>query len=120
MSSGFDSLRDLEQALKPTEPTFIPRPKVKVLSRGTEIDRMQVIEEAGGIYDAIHLAARATRRILMERRKTEMDPYVTNVDGLKTIEAGEIDPRDRLLKPTTEWLQDYYAKKANEGWFWFR
>ena len=114
----FREFREVYTAHK--EPEFQPRTKDKVLSRGTGIDREAVIGQCNSIYEAIHLAARATRRILVERRRSELDPYVSNVDGLQAIEAGEINPDDRLLVPTDEWRQTYYAKKLNQGWFWYR
>lgn len=121
MSSGFDALQELKTELaKETEIEFKERPKHKILSRGTEVNRELVIEKSSSIYEAIHVAARTTRRILVERRREELDPYVSGVDGLKAIENGEINPDDRLLEPTNEWRKEYYTQKLNEGWFWYR
>ena len=121
MSSGFDALRELRTELrKEDEIEFKERPKHKILSRGIEVDKELVIAKSASIYEAIHVAARTTRRLLNERRREELDPYVTAVDGLKAIETGDVNPADRLLEPTAEWRKNYYAEKTNEGWFWYR
>lgn len=94
------------------EREFAERPKHKVLSRGTEVDRAKVIDRTdGNQFYAVMAAARATRNILQERRRSEIDPFVSGIDGLKAIESGEVDFRDLISVPDEEFKRKLQQQK---------
>lgn len=101
---------------------FVARPKVKILSRATELNRESIRNNVGGNqFHMIHVAARMTRRIQADRRKDEIDPYVTHIDALKVLQDEPVEISDYLLTvPNDEWSRAYWGKKLNEGWFWYR
>lgn len=99
-------------------PVFQERPRTKVASRGTQIDRERVRKNMGGSqFHMILVAARVTRDIINTRRKTEIDPYVSGVDGLLAVESGEINRDDWLQVPDAEFLQKLQEKqRTNDSW----
>ena len=120
MSSGFDSLAEFRDGTINEEPTpYVRKPKVP--SRGGDFDRDVCRKNAGGgQHVMILVAARMAREILKERRKSEMDPFVTGIDGLLKLESGDFELEDYYIKPSPEWVRKYYDSRLNEGWFWFR
>lgn len=98
-----------------TEREFQERPTAKVDSRGNTIDRATVMKNVGGQQAwMVHVAARMTRRMLADRRKTEIDPYVTPVDALLEIEKGPVNIEEYIMiPPSKEWVERWYASRAN-------
>lgn len=99
------------------EPEFKPRPKTKISTRGGEFDRDICRELSGGSqFVMILIAAHMAREVLVARRKTEIDPYVTAIDGLLKLQEGGFDPENYVKTPSVEWVRDYYKSRINEGW----
>lgn len=100
------------------QPEFKTRPKTKVASRGEQINRATCLANSADTqFGMILIAARMTREITLERRRSEIDPYVSGVDGLLKLQEGKFNLDDYLLIPTQEWIQAYYANNLNQETF---
>lgn len=68
----------------------------RIESRSSEIDLERCVENAGGRYDLVVIAAQRLRE--MKRRARETNGWVTPIDALKEVEAGTLNITDYLAK----------------------
>jgi hypothetical protein len=72
--------------------------KARILSRGPEIDMEQCVRQAGGgRYDMVLIGAQRLRELKRIHRE-DTTRYVTCVDALREIQAGQVDLADYLAK----------------------
>jgi hypothetical protein len=72
--------------------------KAITLSRGPEIDMEKCVQQAGGgRYDMVLIGAQRLRELKRQHRE---DPtkYITCVDALREIQAGQVSLADYLAK----------------------
>jgi DNA-directed RNA polymerase omega subunit len=69
---------------------------VRIESRSGEIDTELCVNNAGGRYDLVIVAAQRLRE--MKRRARETNQYVTPIDALKEIESGSVSIIDYMAK----------------------
>jgi DNA-directed RNA polymerase omega subunit len=69
---------------------------VRIESRSGEIDTELCVNNAGGRYDLVIVAAQRLRE--MKRRARETNQYVTPIDALKEIESGSVSILDYMAK----------------------
>jgi hypothetical protein len=72
--------------------------KSRILSRGPEIDMEQCVRQSGGgRYDMVLIGAQRLRELKRVHRE-DVNRYVTCVDALKEIQAGQVNLEDYLAK----------------------
>jgi hypothetical protein len=72
--------------------------KARIDSRGPEIDMEQCVRQAGGgRYDLVLIAAQRLRELKRIHRENA-NRYVTCVDALREIQAGQVSLVDYLAK----------------------
>ncbi len=72
--------------------------KPRIASRGPEIDMEKCVQQAGGgRYDMILIAAQRLRELKRIHRE-DTSRYVTCVDALHEIQAGQVNLVDYLAK----------------------
>jgi hypothetical protein len=72
--------------------------KARVESRGPEIDMEQCVQQAGGgRYDMVLIGAQRLRELKRIHRE-DTSRYVTCVDALHEIQAGQVKLEDYLAK----------------------
>ena len=70
--------------------------KARIESRSDQIDTELCVEHAGGRYDLVIAASQRLRE--MKRRARETNQYVTPIDVLLEIQAGQLNMMDYLAK----------------------
>ena len=68
----------------------------KIISRSSEIDMEQCVNNAGSRYDLVIAAAQRLRE--MKQRAQTTNTHVTTIDALKEVESGTFNMRDYLNK----------------------
>ena len=72
--------------------------KPRIDSRGPQIDMEKCVRQAGGgRYDMVLIGAQRLRELKRQHR-TNADRYVTCVDALIEVQAGQVDLADYLAK----------------------
>lgn len=72
--------------------------KSKIASRGPNIDTEECVRQAGGgRYDLILIAAQRLRELKRVHRE-DTTRYVTPVDALMEVQAGQVNLEDYLAK----------------------
>jgi hypothetical protein len=72
--------------------------KPRIASRGPEIDMEKCVREAGGgRYDMVLIGAQRLRELKRVHRE-DATGYVTCVDALREIQAGQVNLVDYLAK----------------------
>jgi hypothetical protein len=72
--------------------------KARIASRGPEIDMEKCVQQAGGgRYDMVLIGAQRLRELKRVHRE-DTSRYVTCVDALAEIEAGQVSLIDYLAK----------------------
>lgn len=71
--------------------------KSKIASRGPIIDTERCVDNIGGRYDLILVAAQRLRE-LKRLHRADTTRYVTCVDALMEVQAGQVNLYDYLLK----------------------
>ena len=72
--------------------------KPRIDSRGPQIDMEKCVRQAGGgRYDMVLIGAQRLRELKRQHR-TNTDRYVTCVDALIEVQAGQVDLADYLAK----------------------
>jgi hypothetical protein len=72
--------------------------KPRIESRGPQIDMEKCVQQAGGgRYDMVLIGAQRLRELKRQHR-TNTDRYVTCVDALHEIQAGQVNLVDYLAK----------------------
>ena len=72
--------------------------KARIESRGPEIDMERCVQQAGGgRYDMVLIGAHRLRELKRIHRE-DTTRYVTCVDALRDIQAGQVDLSDYLAK----------------------
>lgn len=72
--------------------------KVRIASRGPGIDTEECVRQAGGgRYDLVLIAAQRLRELKRIHRE-DTTRYVTPVDALMEVEAGQVNLLDYLAK----------------------
>ena len=72
--------------------------KARILSRGPEIDMEKCVRQAGGgRYDMVLIGAQRLRELKRQHRE-DTGRYVTCVDALNEIQAGQVKLADYLAK----------------------
>jgi hypothetical protein len=72
--------------------------KARILSRGPEIDMEKCVRQAGGgRYDMVLIGAQLLRELKRIHRE-DTNRYVTCVDALHEIQAGQVSLVDYLAK----------------------
>lgn len=72
--------------------------KIRIASRGPEIDMEKCVREAGGgRYDMVLIGAQRLRELKRQHRDNP-NRYVTCVDALHEIQAGQVSLADYLAK----------------------
>jgi DNA-directed RNA polymerase subunit K/omega len=69
---------------------------VRIESRSGEIDTELCVANAGGRYDLVIAAAQRLRE--MKRRARETNEYVTPIDALLEVQAGQLNMIDYMAK----------------------
>ena len=70
--------------------------KARVESRSREVDNERCVEQAGGRYDLIIVAAQRLRE--MKSRARETNQSVTAIDALLEVQSGQVNILDYLIK----------------------
>ena len=70
--------------------------KPRIDSRTSQVDTEQCVDQAGGRYDLVIAAAQRLREL--KRRARETDVYVTPIDALLEMQAGQINILDYMAK----------------------
>jgi DNA-directed RNA polymerase subunit K/omega len=70
--------------------------KSRIDSRTSQIDTEQCVAQAGGRYDMVIATAQRLREL--KRRARETNVYVTPIDALLEMQAGQIDMLDYMAK----------------------
>jgi DNA-directed RNA polymerase omega subunit len=68
----------------------------RIESRSGEINTERCVEQAGGRYDLVLIAAQRLREL--KRQHRESNKFVTTIDALKEVESGQISISDYLVK----------------------
>jgi DNA-directed RNA polymerase omega subunit len=71
--------------------------KSRVESRSSQIDTEKCVEQAGGRYDLVITAAQRLRELKRKSRETN-NVYVTPIDALLEMQAGQINIIDYMAK----------------------
>jgi DNA-directed RNA polymerase subunit K/omega len=71
--------------------------KPRIDSRTSQIDTERCVEQAGGRYDMVVAAAQRLRELKRKSRETN-DVYVTPIDALLEMQAGQINMLDYMAK----------------------
>ena len=71
--------------------------KTRIESRSTQIDTEKCVEHAGGRYDLVIIAAQRLRELKRKSRETN-NVYVTPIDALLEMQAGQINIIDYIAK----------------------
>ena len=72
--------------------------KPRIDSRGPQIDMEKCVQQAGGgRYDMVLIGAQRLRELKRQHR-TNTNRYVTCVDALIEVQAGQVDLADYLAK----------------------
>lgn len=69
---------------------------VRIESRNSEIDTEACVRNVGGRYDLVIVAAQRLRE--MKRRARETNEYVTPIDALLEVQAGQLNIIDYIAK----------------------
>jgi DNA-directed RNA polymerase omega subunit len=67
-----------------------------ILSRSSEVDIEQCVDNAGSRYDLVIAASQRLRE--MKQRAQSTNAYVTAIDALKEVESGTFNMKDYLNK----------------------
>jgi len=70
--------------------------KPRIDSRTSQVDTERCVEHAGGRYDLVIAAAQRLREL--KRRGRETNTYVTPIDALIEMQAGQINMIDYMAK----------------------
>ena len=70
--------------------------KPRIDSRTSQVDTEKCVDQAGGRYDLVIAAAQRLREL--KRRGRETNAYVTPIDALLEMQAGQIDMIDYMAK----------------------
>jgi DNA-directed RNA polymerase omega subunit len=70
--------------------------KPRIDSRTSQVDTEKCVDQAGGRYDLVIAAAQRLREL--KRRGRETNTYVTPIDALLEMQAGQIDMIDYMAK----------------------
>ena len=71
--------------------------KARIASRGPEIDMEKCVQQAGGgRYDMVLIGAQRLREL--KRKSRESNTYVTPIDALLEMQAGQINMLDYMAK----------------------
>jgi len=70
--------------------------KARIASRGPEIDTERCVAQAGGRYDMVIAVAQRLREL--KRKGRETNTYVTPIDALLEMQAGQINMLDYMAK----------------------
>ena len=70
--------------------------KPRIDSRTSQVDTERCVDHAGGRYDLVIAAAQRLREL--KRRGRETNAYVTPIDALLEMQAGQIDMIDYMAK----------------------
>ena len=70
--------------------------KPRIDSRTSQIDTEKCVENAGGRYDMVIAVAQRLREL--KRRSRETNTYVTPIDALLEMQAGQINIIDYMAK----------------------
>jgi DNA-directed RNA polymerase subunit K/omega len=71
--------------------------KTRVESRSSQIDTERCVEQAGGRYDLVIAAAQRLRELKRRSRETN-NVYVTPIDALLEVQAGQLDMINYMAK----------------------
>lgn len=71
--------------------------KSRIASRGPNIDTEACVRQAGGRYDLVLIAAQRLRELKRQHRE-DTTRYVTCVDALTEVQAGQVSLEDYLAK----------------------
>jgi DNA-directed RNA polymerase subunit K/omega len=70
--------------------------KPRIDSRTSQIDTERCVEQAGGRYDMVIATAQRLRELKRKSRETNI--YVTPIDALLEMQAGQINMLDYMAK----------------------
>lgn len=70
--------------------------KPRIDSRTSQIDTEKCVEQAGGRYDMVVAVAQRLREL--KRKGRETNTYVTPIDALLEMQAGQINMLDYMAK----------------------
>jgi hypothetical protein len=70
--------------------------KPRIDSRTSQIDTEKCVAQAGGRYDMVIATAQRLREL--KRRGRETNTYVTPIDALLEMQAGQLDMIDYMAK----------------------
>jgi hypothetical protein len=70
--------------------------KPRIDSRTGQVDTERCVAQAGGRYDMVIAAAQRLREL--KRRSRETNAYVTPIDALLEMQAGQIDMINYMAK----------------------
>ena len=70
--------------------------KPRIESRSTQIDTEKCVAQAGGRYDMVVAVAQRLREL--KRKGRETNTYVTPIDALLEMQAGQINMLDYMAK----------------------
>ena len=70
--------------------------KPRIDSRTSQIDTEKCVEQAGGRYDMVIATAQRLRELKRKARETNV--YVTPIDALLEMQAGQIKMLDYMAK----------------------
>jgi DNA-directed RNA polymerase subunit K/omega len=70
--------------------------KPRIDSRTSQIDTEKCVEQAGGRYDMVIATAQRLREL--KRKACETNIYVTPIDALLEMQAGQINMIDYMIK----------------------
>jgi DNA-directed RNA polymerase subunit K/omega len=68
----------------------------RIESRNTQINTEKCVEHAGGRYDLVIAGAQRLREL--KRRARETNTYVTPIDALLEVQAGQLNILDYMAK----------------------
>jgi len=69
---------------------------IRIESRNGQIDTELCVKNVGGRYDLVIVAAQRLRE--MKRRARESNEYVTPIDALLEVQAGQLNVIDYMAK----------------------
>jgi DNA-directed RNA polymerase omega subunit len=69
---------------------------IRIESRSSQIDTEKCVDHCGGRYDLVIVAAQRLRE--MKRRARETNVYVTPIDTLLEVQAGNLNVLDYMAK----------------------
>jgi hypothetical protein len=70
--------------------------KPRIESRSSQIDTERCVDYCGGRYDLVIAGAQRLRE--MKRRSRETNTYVTPIDALLEVQAGQFNVIDYMMK----------------------